>query len=85
MRTIESFSNGIQFNIWPLGALLTGDTTVFTLYMDLNKIKFNSVYIIFVKFQDIFSIVKIKLKKVDPSSKIYTIFECPKNIDNKIQ
>lgn len=85
MRTIESLSNGIQCDIGPLRAFLASDTTVFTLNMDLNKIKFNSVYIIFVKFQHVFPIVKIKLEKVYPSSKTYTIFEGSKNIYNKIQ
>lgn len=85
MGTIELFRNPIKSRIGPFWAFLAGYWSVFTLNVDLNEIKLNSIDVIFVKFKDILLVVGVKLKTVDSVPEIDIVFETAKEIDNKIE
>ena len=53
--------------------------------MDLNKIKLNSTYVIFVKLQNVFLVIWVKFKTVDAISEVNIVFEVSEKIDNKIK
>ena len=53
--------------------------------MDLNKIKLNSTYVIFVKLQNVFLVIWVKFKTIDAISEVNIVFEVSEKIDNKIK
>jgi hypothetical protein len=53
--------------------------------VDLNKIKLNAIYVIFVKLQNIFLVIWIKLETVDAISEVNIVFVVSEKIDNKIK
>ena len=85
MGAIKLFGDTIKRSIGPFWALLTADRSVLTFDVDLNVIKLNSTDVIFVKLENVFFVILMKLKKVDAIPEIYAVFEGSKQIYNKIK